>query len=266
MHSNLEQDKTASTFLVQAYVKLHPELAKKVSNKGLCRAATRNATRCLLNIAKKLRKENVDCLLKCVRKIMHIQIDREEDFGEPHHTVHSEPFFYDASYCKVSNKRVIPLNENGKCVIAEPYVIKDEERKDEQQKDDDKKWKCTDECKNVSQNVSQSEIEAIINLRKAFNGNVQQLRDVLHTCNECPNGHYTKPRNIDLTKVDFDVPISCTIDKIISCKLRGHPLVCHMETGCSSSLRIVRAAASRAESISWSFVFCCQSSFYDAQY
>ena len=70
--------------------------------------------------------------MKCVRKIMHIQIDREEDFGEPHHTVHSEPFFYDASYCKVSNKRVIPLNENGKCVIAEPYVIKDEERKDEQ--------------------------------------------------------------------------------------------------------------------------------------
>ena len=50
-------------------------------------------------------------------------------------------------------------------------------------------------------------------------------------------------RNIDLTKVDFDVPISCTIDEIISCKLRGHPLVCHMETGCSSSLRIVRAAA-----------------------
>ena len=49
--------------------------------------------------------------------------------------------------------------------------------------------------------------------------------------------------NIDLTKVDFDVPISCTIDEIISCKLRGHPLVCHMETGCSSSLRIVRAAA-----------------------
>ena len=103
MHSNLEQDKTASTFLVQAYVKLHPELAKKVSNKGLCRAATRNATRCLLNIAKELRKEIVDCLLKCVRKIMHIQIDREEDFGEPHHTVHSEPFFYDASYCKVSS-------------------------------------------------------------------------------------------------------------------------------------------------------------------
>ena len=217
MHSNLEQDKTASTFLVQAYVKLHPELAKKVSNNGLCRAATRNATRCLLNIAKELHKENIDRLLKCVRKIMHIQIDTEEDFGEPHHTVHSEPFFYDASYCKVSNKRVIPLNENGKCVIAEPYVIKE-------QKDDDKKWKCTNECKNVSQ----SEIEAIINLRKAFNGNVQQLRDVLHTCNECPNGHYTKPRNIDLTKVDFDVPISCTIDEIISCKLRGHLLVCHM--------------------------------------
>ena len=82
-------------------------------------------------------------------------------------------------------------------MIAEPYVKKDEEQKDEQQKDDNKKWKCTNECKNISQ----SEIDAIINLRK---GNFQQLRDVLHTCNECPNGHYTKHRNIDLTKVDFD--------------------------------------------------------------
>ena len=112
---------------------------------------------------------------------MHIQIDREEDFGEPHHTVHSEPFLYDASYCKVSNKRVIPLNENGKCMIAEPYVKKDEEQKDEQQKDDNKKW---NECKNIFQ----SEIDAIIK------HSMETFNSVLHTCNECLNGHYTKPR------------------------------------------------------------------------
>ena len=71
---------------------------------GLRRAATRNAVRCLINKVKHLRAENVKCLLKCIKKIMHIQLDRLEDFGELHHTIHSEPFFYDASYCFVSKK------------------------------------------------------------------------------------------------------------------------------------------------------------------
>ena len=53
-----------------------------------------------------------------------------------------------------------------------------------------------------------TEIDAIINLRKAFNGNVQQLRDVLHTCNECPN---SQPHNIDLTKVDFEFLMSSLV-------------------------------------------------------
>ena len=235
MYTSLEQDKTVSMCLVQTYAKLYPELTKDITTRGLRRAATRIAARRLINKAKQLRAENVKRLLKCIRKIMHIQLDKLEDFGEPHHTIHSEPFFYDASYCLVSKQHVIPVNENGKCVIAEPYVTKE----DKQQQKDDKsnnKWKCTKECKNVSQ----SEVDTIINLRKAFNQNIHQLRDVLQTCNECSNGHYTKPLNVDFTKLDFDIPISCTLDHIISCKLKGHPLVCHNEEGgCNSSLRVV---------------------------
>ena len=72
-----EQDKTVSTCLVQTYAKLYPELAKDVTSRGLRRAATRNAAKHLINKAKHLRAENVKRLLKCIRKIMHIQLDMQ---------------------------------------------------------------------------------------------------------------------------------------------------------------------------------------------
>ena len=55
---------------------------------------------------------------------------------------------------------------------------------------------------------------------------IQDIRSALETCdNGCPNEHYTK-YVCDLT-----------------IELKGHPLVCHNDGGCSSMLRILRAAA-----------------------
>ena len=57
----------------------------------------------------------------------------------------------------------------------------------------------------------------------------------------CNNGHYTKPVDVNLKKSDCDIR---TLDQVISRELKGHPLICHNETGgCHSSLRVVRSVS-----------------------
>ena len=85
-----------------------------------------------------------------------------------------------------------------------------------------KKWKCTSECKPLSDN----EVKSILNLREAFELPLEDVRHALATCdNGCPNGHYTKLINF--------VPFPC----------KGHPIVCYLDSGCTSQLRILRAAS-----------------------
>ena len=43
----------------------------------------------------------------------------------------SEPYFYDESYTPIKRKNAIPVNDKGKCVVAEEA----------------RKWKCHSECK-----------------------------------------------------------------------------------------------------------------------
>ena len=43
----------------------------------------------------------------------------EEDFGEQYHMASSEPYFYDENYAPIKHKNAIPVNDKGKCVVAE---------------------------------------------------------------------------------------------------------------------------------------------------
>ena len=58
-------------------------------------------------------------LLKAVRAIKkkQLQIADKNDFGEGLHMLHSEPYFYDASYKQTNRKDLITIDGDGRCRI-----------------------------------------------------------------------------------------------------------------------------------------------------
>ena len=210
----IESNTDVCTKLINKFVQLQPECSKKVSQKNLIQIVTGIAARSLINKCLCLRKKNAGGLLKCVRNVRQVKIDCVQDFGEQCHTIHSEPFFYDSAYC-MTKHLLIPVNDDGKCVIVEP------------DKRENKKltWKCSIECKPLLQD----EIDAIVSLKEAFSGNIKVLRQNLAKIDiNCPNEHYFKKSAQPTDK-----------------RLRGHPLVCHgNDSECKSTLRILRSVSS----------------------
>ena len=57
-------------------------------------------------------------MLKNIRLIKCLDIKENEDFGEGVHSAASEPYYFDASYRLVKIDFPIPVDENGKCMLA----------------------------------------------------------------------------------------------------------------------------------------------------
>ena len=138
----------------------------------------------------RLRKDCAGSLLRIIRKIKSQDITGKSDFGEGWHTTHSEPYFYDSAYHCIIRDFALPIDGNGKCFTADIIHCEDETASGTKQgKKQAIKWACTSECKPIQQ----SELDAIISLREAFELPMPELRRILHTCNDgCPNEHYTK--------------------------------------------------------------------------
>ena len=208
IHVHLMCDSQARTQLRKTFVNFHKGMPQTLS-----RTACTIAARRLLNKALQMRQMQAATLLRSIRYIQSIPIKQREDFGISCHSRSTEPYFYDSAYCPVKRVSPIPINENGACVIANDL---DPDGKK-------KRWECTTECKPLTD----AEVDAILTLKESFNGPVEEVRDALDTCDEgCPNVHYTK------------LISSCPV------ALKGHPLVCsHVDGGCQSKLRILRAAS-----------------------
>ena len=65
-----------------------------------------------------MRKECVGSLLKAITLIKRLDIKVKEDFGEGCHTTSSEPYYYDEAYQLIKRDAAIPVDHDGKCVIA----------------------------------------------------------------------------------------------------------------------------------------------------
>ena len=115
----------------------------------------------------------------------------------------------------------MPIDECGKCVLASE-IIADSKTSKCNHKNQPMKWACTNECKAPTDD----EVHAIVELKKAFDKPIKEVRKALDMYDsDCPNQHYTKVVN------------NATID------LQGHPLVCYNNGGCHSKMRILRSAA-----------------------
>ncbi len=129
-------------------------------------------------------------------------------------------YFYDSAYQPVKREYAIPINEQGKCIVAK--VIKTDSPTCTTTK-----WGCSRECKPVTP----QEVETIVGFKEAFEKPMHELRHFLATCDDgCPNGHYCK-------FVAYWIAEYTTVDRM------GHPLVCSNDGGCENKLRILRAAS-----------------------
>ena len=158
-----------------------------------------------------MQKEHTGCLLKMARSIQSLQIKGKNDFGESGHTASTEPYFYDSAYQLVKRPYAIPIDENGKCIIAKQ--VKKESAW--------KQWQCTNECKGITP----SEELSIVTFKQSFECSIQEVCRTLDKCDECPQTHYTKTSG------------GVAIDR------KGHPLIRSIGAGCKSQLRILKAAA-----------------------
>ena len=195
IEANLLENSKARLALIKALKKQHEtqaEQARGVLGKTACRLAAK----WLLNKALQVRKEHAGCLLKMARSIQSLQIKGKNDFGESSHTASTEPYFYDSAYQLVKRPHAIPIDENGKCIIAKQ--VKKESAW--------KKWQCTNECKSITP----SEELSIVTFKQSFECSIQDK------CDEYPHTHYTK------TSGGF------AIDR------QGHPLICSIGAGCKS--------------------------------
>ena len=103
-------------------------------------------------------------------------------------------------------------------------------------------WKCSTECKTVTD----EERHAIMVLKKAFDGPIEELRYVLETCDDdCPNPHYQRMVHVDneVCNDDSDNSDDENENYFNFCDIQGHPLSCHTGNECQGQLRILRAAS-----------------------
>ena len=70
------------------------KLNNKMKSKTACRLAAKNLVHQILS----LRKSNAGKFLKHVREVNSLSINDKSEFGDPSHSVHSEPFYYETVY------------------------------------------------------------------------------------------------------------------------------------------------------------------------
>ena len=212
VQSNLLNDVEAKSDLIKVFKMLHGGTVKHVSS-GLGKTVCQIAARKLVNKVLQSRKISAGALLATIRSVKSISLKGRKDFGEG--CAPTEPYFYEAAYQPVQRDSPIPVNRQGQCIVAEKISFFPKSGKW-------KTWKCTKGCRPIPD----SEVDAILCLKSAFELSIEELRTALTVCDYgCPYGHYSK-----LVK-------SCPVDRI------GHPIVCYCGSLCTSQLRILRAAS-----------------------
>ena len=96
--------------------------------------------------------------------------------------------FYDSAYKLVKREYALPIDTYGRCVIANKVCTSGETQRNSA-KETPMKWKCSSECKILSD----EEVCMIIDLAAAFQKPMRELRCALESVDSgCPNQHYTK--------------------------------------------------------------------------
>eukprot|EP00731_Ephydatia_muelleri_P003461 Em0001g3461a len=200
-----------------AFCNSHPLLAQKVVTRSARAAVSKISADALLAKAISVRRSQAGSLLKTIRKVNAKKLQESDILvGHRFHTAGAEPYFFDNSYTHRKQHGAIPVDLNGRCVVAEEI------------KDRDKvtmcplKWKCTNECRKLTS----EEVAIVLKTNSLFQKSIEDLRAGLDALDSgCGHVHY------DVTLKSH----SGFIDQL------GHPIYCELPE-CSSPLRVIRAA------------------------
>ena len=130
-----------------------------VSVKAMCRVAAKK----LLNKALQIRREHAGSLLQAARLVQSMELTDKNDFGDGCHMASTETFFYDSAYKLVKKEYAMPIDTNGMCITA---MCSSDEIPRYSAKEPPMKWKCSSECKILSD----SGVCTIIDLNIVFAG------------------------------------------------------------------------------------------------
>ena len=167
-------------------------------------------------------KEYVGSLLRAIRLIKRLDIKVKEDFGEGCHTTSSEPYYYNEAYQLIKRDAAIPVDHDGKCIIAKVISTSDNETNT---KNHHMKWECCSECKVPTK----LEVDAILALKEAFQKPMNEILKI-------PCTHM-------IMVVLINTILKLSVKNMIMI-LVHHPLVCYdNDTQCRSKLRILRAVS-----------------------
>ena len=230
------------------------DLSKK--GKSINKAIANYVASHTLNKNLNLRKENVDKYLKSIKDICKFDLDGA--IKEHSHSVHTEPYFYEASYldsnqqflkhfehiCKLDIDAItvdcscstepflykvmkpIPIDQYGRCVIA------DIQEQGKLPSDRPKKWGCTSECKNLTK----EEYDIILDSKKRFSDDsVQNVHNMLMCIDECPHSKHPK--------------YNVGIHEDMGVEKMGHSILC-TDGSCKSPLRLLKQACTHHSNIS----------------
>ena len=210
----LFQDKNT---LTNAFKCLQQPKASKATTRAVCNVASRQ----LLNRVLKYRRACAAELLGNIRSVKTVETSNKDDFGDTRHTASTESYFYDSAYQLIKRQQALPVDKQGKCVLAEITIVeknKNEGNKkasssegkpaasnnsnasNKKSKDTMEIWPCTIECKAVTE----SEVQSIVSLRQSFDKTIDQLRQDLYKCDDgCPNTHIEKSRTMTLIRTSL---------------------------------------------------------------
>ena len=185
-----------------------------------------------------IRKFNAGKFLKHVREVNSLCIADKSDFGDPSHSKHSEPYFYETAYKHAFQPTKLVLDRKNKCfVVAHLAPVPDEYTNDEPIiLDMNGKAHISDngECSYLCRNVTDEDAKVILEIKEAFDKPVPKIREELQGIDaNCPHVHHVKPNKMD---EDSDNMAITELKKL------GHPFPCSSGM-CNSKLRTLRAAS-----------------------
>ena len=209
-------------------------LTNKVKAKVACELASTN----LVNEILAIRKLNAGKFLKHVRDINSLCISNKSDFGEPSHSKHSEPFFYETAYKHAFQHNKLVVDRKNRCFAVARMTPHVNEYINDKPVPLDLNGKAHisdgSECSYLCREVNDHDVAIILNIKKAFEKPLPEVREELQGIDKnCPHVHHIKPTKIN---DECDEMVCTELFKL------GHPLPCYSGM-CDSKLLTLRAAS-----------------------
>ncbi|KAL5502889.1 hypothetical protein EMCRGX_G009739 [Ephydatia muelleri] len=194
-----------------------PPKAQKVVTRSARAAVSKIGADALVSKALSVRRAKAGSLLKTIREVNALRLEENDILvGHGYHTAGSEPYFFINSYTYTKRLEAIPVDLNGRCVVAEEIGDRDKDTMRPL------KWKCTNECRKLTS----EEVELVVRTKSLFQMSIEDLRAGLDGLDSgCSHVH-----------TDITLKLhSGFIEQL------GHPIYCELPE-CSSPLRVIRAA------------------------